>query len=206
MKPVEEGLEALSRAVESEARAEAEQILADAKAKAETIQGRAREQAEAQRAEIMNRASQEAARIRGQVIATTQLKARTLQLEHREKLLNDVFKAAQQKLPTIQQWNDYPQIAQGLLHEALIHLGAPSARVRADEQIRKMLTDEVLTRLSEKLKVKVEVGPPLEQGMGIIVETLDGRRQYDNRLESRSSRMQSTLRSRVYHLLMGESL
>jgi len=206
MKPIEEGLDALSRAVQGEARAEAERILAEAKAKADLTGQRAQEQAQSQRAEIMNRATQEAARIRGQAIATTQLKARTLTLEQREKLLSNTFKTVQEKLATIQQWKDYPQIAHSLLRESLVHLGAPAARIRADEQTRSCLTDDIVAALAKELNMKLEFGPPLNQGSGVVVETLDGHRQYDNTLESRSSRMQNALRSKVYHLLMGESI
>jgi vacuolar-type H+-ATPase subunit E/Vma4 len=206
MKPIEEGLDALSRAVQGEAKAEAERILAEAKAKADKTQQRAQEQVQAQRAEIMNKATQEASRIRGQAIATTQLKARTQQLEQREKLLNSTFKAVQDKLATIPQWKDYPQIAQKLLREALVHLGAPAARISTDEQTRACLTDDVVAALAQELNVKLEFGPPLKQGTGVVVETPDGHRTYDNTLEFRSSRMQTALRARVYRLLMGESL
>jgi V/A-type H+-transporting ATPase subunit E len=202
----DESIEALARAVVSEARAEAETKVAEAKAKADAILQRAKEQADAERAEILKRASQEAARIRSQTVATTQLKARTLQLESREKLLDNVFKTAQQKLPSIQQWAEYPQIARELLREALVRLGAPAARIQVDDQTRKHLTDQVLTELSKEVNVQLEFGSPLKQGMGVIVETLDRHRQYDNTLEARLNRMQNTLRSRVYHLLMGESL
>ena len=94
MKSVEENLELLSRAILSEANDEAEQIKADAKAKADAIRQRAERHAAAERDEILQRARQDADRIRSQAIATTQLKARTIQLEHREKLLKDVFDAA----------------------------------------------------------------------------------------------------------------
>ena len=42
-----------------------------------------------------------------------------MQLEHREKLLDKVFKDAREQLPTVEQWTDYDQIALHLLHEAL---------------------------------------------------------------------------------------
>jgi vacuolar-type H+-ATPase subunit E/Vma4 len=206
MKPIEEGLDALSRAVQGEARAEAERILAEAKAKADKTTQSAQEQAQTERAEIMNRATQEAARLRGQAIATTQLKARTLQLEQREKLLNNTFKTVQEKLGTIKEWKDYAQIARNLLREALVHLGAPAARIHADEQTRVYLTDDTVAALAKELNMKLEFGPPLKQGTGVTVETPDGHRQYDNTLEYRSSRMQTALRSKVYRLLMGESL
>jgi vacuolar-type H+-ATPase subunit E/Vma4 len=206
MRSVEESMQALSRAVLSEARAEAEQILADAKAKADATRQRAQEQAAAERKKTLERASQEAERIRSQAIATTQLKARTLRLEHREKLLDRVFEAARQQLPAVQQGIDYDQIAHHLLREALIHLGADAAQVRADERTRMLLTDQVLTEISKEVGGQVQLGMPLKQGTGVIVETADGHRQYDNTLETRLSRLQEELRSPVYHLLLGESL
>ena len=199
-------MQALSRAVLSEARAEAEQIVADAKAKADATRQRAQEQAAAERAEILARASQEAERIRGQAIATTQLKARTLQLERREKLLDSIFEAARQQLPTVQQGTDYDQVVHHLLREALIHLGADAAQVRADERTRMLLTDQVLAIISKEVGGQVQLGTPLKQGTGLIVETAEGHRQYDNTLETRLSRLQEKLRSPIYHLLLGESL
>lgn len=206
MRPIEEGIQALSHAVESEARAEAKQILDDARAKADATRQRAQEQANAQRAEVMKRAQTEATRIRGQAIATTQLKARTVQLEQREKLLNNAFQAAQQKIAGISQWKDYPQIARSLLRESLQRLGAPSARIRTDAKTRAVLTDDVAAAIGKELGVQVQFGEPLQEGTGVVVETLDQHRQYDNTLETRASRLQNTLRSRVYHLLMGESI
>ena len=206
MRSVEENMQALSRAVLSEARAEAERILADAKAKAEAIRQRAQEEAAAERTKTLERASQEAERIRGQAIATTQLRARTLRLERREKLLDRVFEAAWQQLPAVQQGTDYDQIVHHLLREALIHLGADAARVRADERTRMLLTDQVLTEISREVGGQVQLGTPLKQGTGVIVETVDGHRQYDNTLETRLSRLQDALRPPVYHLLLGELL
>jgi vacuolar-type H+-ATPase subunit E/Vma4 len=206
MRTVEESIKALSRAVQDEARAEADQVLADAKAKAEAIGQHAQEQAAAERAEILERASADAARIRSQAIATAQLKARTLQLERREKLLDSVFAAARQQLPTVQQWTDYGQIARRLLQEPLTLLGADTAQVRADERTRSLLTDPVLAEITKDLGVQMQLGALLEQGTGVIVETTDGHRQVDNTLETRLSRLQEALRSPVYHLLTGEPL
>jgi V/A-type H+-transporting ATPase subunit E len=206
MRTVAESIKALSRAVQDEARTEADQVLADAKAKAEAIRQRAQEQAAAERAEILEHASADAERIRSQAIATAQLKARTLQLARREKLLDSVFAAARQQVPTVQQWTDYGQIAHHLLQEALTLLGADAAQVRADEGTRAVLTDPVLAEISKELGVQLQFGAPLEQGTGVIVETTDGHRQVDNTLETRLSRLQDALRAPVYHLLTGEPL
>ena len=82
-------------------------LQAEAKEKADAIRQHAQEQAESERKEILDRAKQEAERIRSQVIATAQMKARTLQLEHREKLLDKVFQRPQKK--------NYPTCRSGLI-------------------------------------------------------------------------------------------
>jgi vacuolar-type H+-ATPase subunit E/Vma4 len=206
MKSTEESIQALTRAVLSEAHVEADRILADARAKADTTRQSAQEQASAVRTEILERASREAERTRQQAIATTQLKTRTMQLERREKLLDDTFEAARRQLPAVPQSADYDRIVRDLVREALTQLGADAARVRADQQTQTHLTDDVLADISNELGIKVQPGAPLKQGTGVIVETVDGRRQYDNTLEARLGRLRNSLRSSVYRLLMGESL
>lgn len=207
MAPVDGNMEMLSQAVLSEAKGEAETILTDARTKAEAILKEAQQQADAQRQEILEHANQEAERIRRQSLATAQIEARTRELEHRESLLNRVFDKTRQQLPGIVQWNDYDEIAVDLVREAITQLGAPKVRLHADEDTDKVLNKKVLDKVAQELNIQLlEVGDSLKQGKGVIVETLDGRRRYDNTLETRLSRMQDSLRSPVNHILMGESL
>lgn len=205
MKSVEESIRALSRAVLSEAQADAEQIRANAKAKANAIRQHAQEQGEAERDEILKHARQQAARIHSQAVAAAQLKARTLRLERREKLLNGVFDAARKRLVTVQEWTEYDQIADRLAREAVDRLGAETARIRADERTQAVLIDDVLSEISGETGVQLQLGDPLERGTGVIAETVDGHRYYDNTLEARLERWQDALRAPVYHLLMEES-
>src|SRR5512140_1368189 len=106
MRSEEENIEALSRAMLSEAKQEADTILAEAKAQADAIRKRGQEQAEAQAAAVLERARAEAERLRGQAVATTQMKARTMELGHREKLLEKVFTTSQEQVATVQQRSD----------------------------------------------------------------------------------------------------
>ena len=206
MKSVEENIDMLSRALPSEANAEAKQILADAKTKAHDIRERAQKQAAAERAEILARANTEAERLRGQAIATTQLKSRTLLMEEREKLIDGVFKAAREQIANVAQWSDYDAIAIRLLREAVQQLRSSQVHVRADPNTEKLLTSQELDAISAELKVLLKMAHPLQHGTGIIVETTNGHMHYDNTLENRLGRLQNMLRSPVYRLLMGEPL
>jgi vacuolar-type H+-ATPase subunit E/Vma4 len=205
MRPEEE-VEILSRAILKEAEVDAEQIREEAQTKANAIRQRAQAEAEKERQQILDQARQEAERLRSQVVANAQLKARTLQLEHREKLLDRVFEAAKQKLPAIQKRSDYKKLVAQLLREGLVQLNANKAIVRADGVTQKALKDGVLKELSSELNAEVSSGEALEEGTGVVVEASDGHLHFDNTLETRLSRLQSQLRSSVYHVLMGEKL
>lgn len=205
MAPEDESIEMLSQAVMREAQTEAEQILVQAREDARKILEDAQVQAEAERKVILERASQEEERTRRQAIAAAQIKARTLQLKKREEILNKVFKEARQQLSSLQQWSDYDQIVRHLLREALTRLETDSALIQADEVTLQFLKDEVLEQVSKELNVKLQVKDTLKQGIGVVVETADGRRRFDNTLEVRLDRMQDTLRASVYRLLVGES-
>jgi len=206
MKTTEEDIKALSRAVISDARGDAEQNLSEARAKADAIRKQAEQDAAAERDRILQKATQEAERLRSQSVASAQLKARTLELEQREKLLEQVFGTARQQLDSVQKSTDYEKTAQRLLNEALVRLGAAKVVVRADATTQKLFSAAVLEKISKELNIQMKLGEPLKQGTGVVVETEDGRRQYDNTLETRLARLQETLRSPVFHLLMGEPL
>jgi vacuolar-type H+-ATPase subunit E/Vma4 len=206
MTPEEGNIELLTQAVMSEARADADQLLAEARSKAESIRRQAEEQAAAERKALFERAAQDADRIRRQATATAEIKARMLQLEHREKMLADVFDAARKQLPGVQRWKEYEEIVNQLLREGLIKLGTGTANIHADEHSGRLLTKKKLDLIGKELNMKLSLKKPLSKGTGILVETTDGRMHYDNTLETRMELMQSTLRSPVYKILMGEGL
>ena len=204
MKTEVEEIDMLERAILTEARDEADQIKAEAKKQADAILKRAQEQAEEERDAILDRARQDAERLRSQVIATAQLKARSLQLAHREQLLDRVFKAVKEKLPEIQKRPDYDQIAAMLLREALTQLRVNKAEIRADKITQNFLEKGTLDEISRELNGQFTFAGALEEGIGVIVDAADGKIHYDNTLETRLHRLQSALRASVYRVLIGE--
>lgn len=201
----EEDIESLSRAILKEAQVDADQMKEEARTRADAIRQRAQEDAERERRAILDRAQQEADRLRSQRVASAQLKARTLQLEHREKLLDRVFKTARERLSEIQKRGDYDQLAATLLREALVQLRVNKAQIRADRATRDLLEKKALREISSELNGEFTLGDPLEEGTGVIVDAGEGKLHYDNTLETRLERLQSTLRASVHKILMGES-
>lgn len=202
MKPEAEDIERLGLAIMVEVREDAEKLRAEAKEKADAIRKRAQEQAEMERKAILDRAKADADRLRSQSMATAQLKARSMQLEQRERILNEVFEAVRKQLDSVKNRPDYPAIAAMLAREALSQLSAAEAEVRADDATMKVLK---LEELSRELKGKFAAGKKLDEGTGVVVSAAGGKLHFDNTLETRLSRLQSSLRSSVYKVLMGES-
>jgi len=201
MKSESEDIDLLARAIMAEANDEAAQLLADAKEKAEAIRKRAQEQAESERKEILERAKQDAERLRSQTTATAQLKSRSFQLDEREKLLDGVFAEVKKRLATVKSRADYGAIATMLAREALTQLKVDQAEIRADDATGKALK---LDDLSKELNGQFTLSGSLEEGTGVMVSAASGKLNYDNTLETRLSRLQGTLRSAVYKVLMGE--
>jgi vacuolar-type H+-ATPase subunit E/Vma4 len=201
MKTEAEDIELLSRAIMVEAQDEANQLQAEAKEKADAIRKRAQAEAESERKIILERAKQDADRLRSQASATSQLKARSSQLEQREKLLDGVFEEVKKQLDAVKKRSDYNTIAAMLVREALTQLNVTEAEIRADESTQKVLK---LDEVSRELNGKFAFGEKLEEGTGIVVNAAGGKIHYDNTLETRLSRLQGSLRSSVYKVLMGE--
>ncbi len=125
-------------------------------------------------------------------------------LEQREKLLDRVFQAARERLPEIQKRSDYDQLAAMLLREALVQLRVDKAEIRADPATRAVLEKKALKDISSELNGQFTMADNLEDGLGVVIEAADGKLHYDNTLGTRLQRLQSTLRSPVHKLLMGE--
>jgi vacuolar-type H+-ATPase subunit E/Vma4 len=204
MKTEVEEIDMLERAILTEARDEAEQIKAKAKEKADAIRKRAHEQAEAERKAILNQARQDAERFRSQALATAQLKVRSVQLAHREQLLDRVFKTVKEKLPDLQKRPDYDQIAAVLLREALVQLRVNKAEIKADKVTQNLLKKGALDEISRELKGQFTMAGELEEGIGVILDAAEGKLHYDNTLATRLNRLKSTLRASVYKVLIGE--
>lgn len=203
MNTEEQDIELLARAIMMEAREDAERLHAEAREKAEAIRRRAQEQAESERRAILARAREEAERLQSQTFATSQLKARSAQLEQREKILNEVFEEVRKQLEGVKKRPNFAEIANMLAREALTQLKVTEAEIRADAAMQKVLN---LHALSKELNGKFTFGKPLEEGTGVVVSAAGGKLHYDNTLETRLERLRGPLRSSVYRVLMGEKV
>ena len=128
-----------------------------------------------------------------------------LRLQRREQVLTHTFDEAHQRLATIPQRADYPDIARRLISEAVSTIGDEAFVVQADAATNRVLNDAFLEDLAEHLNIHLERGSQLAEGTGIVLMTPDGHRRYDNTLETRLTRIQDNIRTAVFHILAGDT-
>lgn len=204
MSPQEDDIRVLERAILQEASGEAQRIAADARARVSSLREEAQARLEADRAAIIARANAEADSLLAQTVAEVRLTAQSLQLGRREQLLDQAFSSARARLAEVAQRPGYVEIAVFLLREAAKHLESDEMIVKADSVTAQYLDEASLESLGHDLGIRLMMGEPLADGTGIVLETPDGHRRFDNSLETRLDRMHDRLRAPVFHILMGE--
>lgn len=197
-------IDALKGAIMEEAQREARQILDDAEAKATSIIRPVEREVNAQRTEIVARAEEQAESYRRHAISAARLSAQNLKLRKREGLLNHVFEMAREKLTKLPDTEEYGEIVQHLIRQAVARLAVDVAVIHADARAREILDRDRLDALGRELGVELRLGDHLRKGLGVVVETPDGRCCYDNTFSSRLERMREDLRNPVYEILMSQ--
>jgi vacuolar-type H+-ATPase subunit E/Vma4 len=194
----------LEQAIMHEAEAEAKKILDDAHLQATRIKQHAQTEVKAEREAILQEARQKAAAQHKQSYAKAQQEAQMLKLRRREQLLERVFAEARERLASIPGRPDHVQIGHRLVREAVERLAVDEIIVRTDGGTWENLDEATLKALGEELGVHLIPGERLAQGTGVVLETPEGHRYYDNTLETRLERIQNTLRAPVYRILMDQ--
>lgn len=195
-------IRSLETAITTEARQDATRITSEALSRAESIKQQAQDAVSAKGEAILRQACEKAELLQSQAATSAQLEAQALKLKRREELLTRVMDSARRQLPSVPDWPDYAQIVCRLVREGVELLGAESVVILADKRTRCLFDEPTVADLEQELAVKLELGEPLERATGVVIVTADGHRRYDTTLETRLSRMQASLRTPVYHILM----
>lgn len=196
----------MSRAILDDTKMEAERIVRDARLASERAMERAREEAEEIRAQMLKRARSEAEHLEQRTEATARLEAQRIVLTARERAIDAAFERACELLAAKVEKEGYAGILEDLVLDAVPKLGPPeTCVVRVSAQDQSILEDIDLDELASAWRGRVNLiaGQPVEINGGVIVETVDGHRRYDNSFQARLKRERPRLRAQVYRLLQG---
>ena len=194
----------LSRTVLRSAEQEAQKVLSEAEEKANQIRHIAQQEREDAYHQVIAKALKEADFIRNKNRATVEAEVQMNWLVKREELINHVFEESLASLHKIVDQDDYKTIVEELVVEAIFQLNDETVVIRLDEKANQLLDDANLKKIAGEHHVTLERGDILPEKFGVIAETVDGHRQFDNSLQARLGRLKGKLRMPVYQILMGE--
>lgn len=200
----QDDIQTLQHAIMQEATAEAQRILGEARTKVAGLRQEAHAQLEADKNSILADARDKAEDLVERTVAEVRMEAQSLRLERRERLIDHVFAEARSRMADTTQWPEYGQVACFLVRDAAEQIDSDRLVVHADARTAQQLDERGLESIADEVGIQLDMGSPLEGATGVVVETPDGHRRFDNTLEQRLRRFRDRLRAPVFHILMGE--
>jgi V/A-type H+-transporting ATPase subunit E len=189
-----EDAEKKSREIIEQAKKEANEKLEASKRRGEALKGRLVEEAE-----------KNADQTTKKIIAESKIKARTILLESKEKLIQIAFEKAKDELEAIPTDKTYPAVLVGLMKDTCIKMGGGELEImlnsRDEKKIEKelkTLENEIEKATGEKTKVKISTA---NISPGVIVKGRGGRVEIDSTFKNRLDLLRPGLRLKVAEAL-----
>jgi V/A-type H+-transporting ATPase subunit E len=199
---MDEKVSKIIKKIESDSKAEAEEILKEAEETASEILSEAEEKAKTIENEILQRGKREAEQEKQRIIANAKLRARKILLDTKEELIDSVFSKVREELSDLDKSKEYPEILSNLIVEAATSIGGNEIILYCRKEDSKILTQEFLKKLSKKLNCKLTLASEsINATGGVIARSVDGKIEVDNTLETRMERLKEDLRSTAARIL-----
>ncbi|MEM3538811.1 MAG: V-type ATP synthase subunit E family protein [Nitrososphaerales archaeon] len=146
---------------------------------------------------IYRSAERQAETIRLRTVGSTELIIKNKSLELVEKIMNEIFQKAFEKIEKISSSDRYKASMKRFLEEGVDMVASKDLIVscnKRDNAIFKVLAEEVANEKKVNIKVSEEA---IESVGGIQIKSLDGTVFYDNTIEARMERFKPLLRKNL---------
>jgi len=188
-----------------DAEAKSAEILEQTKAESREKLEASRRKGEAARDRLITDAEKGSDQIRKKIVAESNIKARTIILESKERLINRAFEAAESELEKIAAGKDYASVLTALTRDTCVELGGGELEVIVRDADKAVISKSVKTVEKEvksatgvdtKISVSTEgIGP------GVIVKGGGGKFEIDSTFKNRLELLRPSLRLKVAEAL-----
>jgi len=195
--------EALIAEVGRRAHQKAVQIAEDARRRSGAILAGAKEESETVRRQAAEDADRQAARLRRRDAARAELEAMRRFIELREEPIEQVWKAAEERLRDLAKEPAYLEILKRLAFRTARELNASELMLAGDSAVQALLSDDVLDGWSREAGVRFGRATLAAVGWGGLIAT-SGRTRLDLSFATRLTSARARLRERVFDILNQE--
>lgn len=197
--------------LEKNAQKEQEKILSAARKKASEQLEYAESKARSIIEEAKNRAAQEKEKVGKKVLSGLNIEIKRRHIRARDRLLSYVLDRVKQQMSSMIEKPGYREVLCGWIAEAMVGLGTDKATVNASPKEKKLLDSDLLEEAKKKagqitgssMEIELSQEAPLSR-QGVVLTSADGRRAFNNQVDTRLLRYQSEVRKLIYHNLFEE--
>jgi V/A-type H+/Na+-transporting ATPase subunit E len=203
---VKDGLVAIATEVLRDAQKEAEtQIIAAENEAKETLLV-SKMQADQNYLSTANKAKVEAEAEEKRITSLADVEARNMLLQTKEKLVNEAFQKATERLESFVETDYYHIFLLKAIEQAAAKMGSKKLVVQVNEKDKTWLANGNLKDLSKRLGVDLELLDKTQTFIGgYIIQTSDGTITYNDTLDNRLAELRIVLRSEIANWLFMEA-
>lgn len=209
MEPMEKDKAALISGIETEARAEEQQIIEEAQKQADEKRKYAEKKIESILNDARKEAEEKAEKVKSKILSSVKLEVKRISMHAQDVLMQDVIDKVEKKLFTMIDDTSYRVVLINWIVEAAIGLDAETAIVNASEKERLLIDENLLSEAGEKIQtqsgkrieLKLSDGQPLKS-QGIVLTAADGRTAFNNQVKTRMLRNQRKIRTLIYNKIL----
>ncbi len=197
--------------MESDARAEAEQIVNEAEVKAAEKIKYANQKVEAVLKEARTKADDQAESVKRKIVSGVELEAKRKSLYLQGLVIQDIMKRVERQLAGAIDTKEYKSALRDWTAEAAMGLDCEAATVNASQNERAFIDADFLTKAAKEVKQKtgrrmslsLSEDEPLA-AQGVVVTAADGRTAYNNQVKTRIRRKQQQIQALIHDTMFAE--
>lgn len=209
MESAEKDKEMLISSIETDARAEEQQIIADAEKQAAEKKKYAEQKIESILETARSEAQEKAEKVTSKIMLSIELEVKRLSMHARDSVIRQIMTRAEEKISSMINDANYKDVLINWIAEAAIGLDAQSARVNASEKERYLINEKLLEQACEKIKNKTGKNVELSlsdekplKSQGVILTATDGRIAFNNQVKTRMMRKQREIQKLIYNKVL----
>jgi vacuolar-type H+-ATPase subunit E/Vma4 len=204
MEPTEKGKDELISGLQSDARAEEEQIIKEAEKQAAEKRKYAEKKIEAVLKDAEREAQKRAEAVRRKALSAVELELKRHALANRSAIVRDITERVEKKLVSMTGDENYKSVLRNWIVEAFIGLGADSAEINASKNERELIDEQLLSQAAERIhdqtgkqaQLKLSDDQPLKS-QGVILTASNGHTAFNNQVKTRMLRKQREIRKLI---------
>ncbi len=209
MEPSEKDKAALISGIETEARAEGQEIIKEAQKQADEKRKYAEKKIESIMNDARKEAQEKAEKVKSKLLSSVKLEVKRRSMHARDAVMQDIINKVEKKLSTMISDTNYRSVLINWITEAAIGLDAESAQINASEKERMLIDNNLISEAMEKIhtqsgrktELKLSDGQPLKS-QGVVLTAANGRTAFNNQIKTRMLRNQRKIRSLIYNRIL----